>query len=383
MLFFLSFVLFTVRMPVRGERIIEIKFRDDASIAWTQSGFMDAAAMPVFPEEFPGTANFSSADPVFSRSPDELTTDRRRAEHILNRPLPDLSQYFHARISDPDNQAILHLLRTHPLVERAVLLPVRTGTASIPSNTPDFTAFQEYLFDSSGPSISRAWNYPGGRGEGITVAVMDAHMNRHHEDLEHRLENDDVVLGGLPGGIPGAIDHGTAVAGLLIAAENDIGITGICHQASMRIYYVDDAQLLANAIDITQAALKSGDVILIELQVTGPNHQGGDDQFGMVPVEFVPSVFDAITIACALGRTVIEPAGNGSQNLDDAVYEGIFDPQLRDSGAIIVGAGRPADRSAVSYTNYGQRVTVQGWAERMNPCCQVWSTGYGRCSRLT
>jgi hypothetical protein len=116
---------------------------------------------------------------------------------------------------------------------------------------------------------------------------------------------------------------------------------------------------------------------LIQLQVPGPLHPGGDDQYGMVPVDYIPSVFDTICVANALGRIVVLPAGNGSQNLDDPVYQGAFDPDTRDSGAIVVGAGRPADRSPVGYTNYGSRINLQGWAERLNPCCQVWTTGYG------
>ena len=364
-------------IPVCSSRIIEIKLKDDSGIRLMDAGLAESGGDIVFPDA-PGVLwEGTRIRRVFMRTDAELAADRHSAFVRTGRPMPDLAQYFHIEVPDSRMISLLEHCRRHALVEHAVVLPQQCVPAAVRDSTPDFTSYQEYLFEESGPAVSRAWDYPGGRGEGITVAVLDAHCNRHHEDLAHRLGDDGVVIGGLPGGLPGAIDHGTAVAGLLIAGNNGFGITGICHQASMRLYFVDAAEHLANAIDLTQAVLAAGDLILIELQVPGPNHSGGDDQFGMVPAEYIPSVFDAISLAVAQGRIVIEPAGNGSQNLDDAIYGGVFDPAQRDSGAVLVGAGRPVDRAPVSYTNFGTRVNVQGWSERMNPCCQVWSTGYG------
>lgn len=376
----LLFVFFLVEHPVCEAEILEVKFYDESGITIDRGKLVSGQGEPLFPGSLGPDCRYRVMGPVFGRPPEKLIADRRTASARAGRRMPDLTQYFHIEVDNGNMERVLTLFRTHPQIEHVALLPDKLAQASAESTTPDFSAYQEYLFDVSGPHINRAWDYPGGRGEGITVAVLDAHCNRNHEDLVDRLADDAVVIGGIPGGLPGAIDHGTAVAGLLVAGNNGFGITGICQQASMRIYFVDAPELLANAIDITQAALHFGDVILVELQTPGPNHPGGEDQYGMVPVEFIPSVYDAITLAVSLGRIVIEPAGNGSQNLDDAIYEGVFDPGLRDSGAIIVGAGRPADRAPVGYTNYGSRVDVQGWAERINPCCQVWSTGYGDAS---
>jgi len=91
----------------------------------------------------------------------------------------------------------------------------------------------------------------------------------------------------------------------------------------------------------------------------------------------VSEVYDAIKLATADGRIVVEAAGNGAQNLDDAQTFGKrFPSGKRDSGAIIVGAGAapgctsPA-RSRLSFSTYGARVDLQGWGE-----C-VTTTGYG------
>jgi hypothetical protein len=83
-------------------------------------------------------------------------------------------------------------------------------------------------------------------------------------------------------------------------------------------------------------------------------------------------------IAYGNGVTVVEAAGNGSQDLDDPVYNAGHAPFLlaNDSGAIIVGAGAAnpgsdTPRSRLSFSNYGATVDLQGWGEF------VTTTGYG------
>ena len=89
---------------------------------------------------------------------------------------------------------------------------------------------------------------------------------------------------------------------------------------------------------------------------------------------------------------VVEAAGNGSQNLDDNVYNtrpngfpstwtNPFNPANPSSGAVLVGAGAPPpgthgrdngpDRSRLDFSNYGARLDVQGWGR------EVTTTGYG------
>ncbi len=354
--------------------IIEIKFADDAGYHMINNALYCAGNRLVNLHQLSVNIDIQ---PVFQRCHTRLEADRQRAASIANRTMPDLTQYFHVYVPETDLQKVVSRLAIKKDIEQIFILPDHAVPASVNDETPDFSIHQEYLFDEAGPQLARAWTYPGGRGDGVTVALIESNCNRFHEDLVHRLGAPDTVIGGVPGGGTGAKDHGTAVAGMLIAGNNGFGITGICHQAAMRLYFASSPEVLANAIDVTQASINEGDIILIQLQVPGPLHPGGDSQYGMVPVDYIPSVFDAISLANTLEKIVVIPAGNGSQNLDDPVYQGAFDPDTRDSGAIVVGAGRPADRAPVAYTNYGSRVNLQGWAERMNPCCQVWTTGYG------
>jgi subtilisin family serine protease len=124
--------------------------------------------------------------------------------------------------------------------------------------------------------------------------------------------------------------------------------------------------------------LTAGDVVLLELQRPGPNYDAGRDesgQWGMVPVEWSRVDRDALRVASAEGVTVIEPAGNGFQDLDAPEYEGRFTEV--DSGALMVGAANPPGgeygppREAMSYSNFGTRVDLQGYG------AAVVTAGYG------
>ncbi|MCM3904970.1 MAG: S8 family serine peptidase [Pyrinomonadaceae bacterium] len=115
----------------------------------------------------------------------------------------------------------------------------------------------------------------------------------------------------------------------------------------------------------------AGDVILIEQQAT----VCGLATTNYGPNEWLSSVFDAIQVAVAQGIVVIEAAGNGGVNLDQAACDGRFDRTVRDSGAIIVGAGYPpssgVDRQRIEFSTFGSRVDLQGWGR------DVATTGYG------
>jgi hypothetical protein len=92
------------------------------------------------------------------------------------------------------------------------------------------------------------------------------------------------------------------------------------------------------------------------------------------PVEYDDDVFNAIQIAVANGFVVVEAAGNGGVNLDQAACGSKFDRNVRDSGAIIVGAGGTPgsnDRERLGFSSYGSRVDLQGWGQN------VVTTGYG------
>jgi subtilisin family serine protease len=186
-------------------------------------------------------------------------------------------------------------------------------------------------------------------------ADVEGGWNADHEDIPgERIEH----IGGRP--MPsGWQAHGTAVLGEVAARDNGLGMVGIAPEIGKIITASVGGIGAAAAIDLAQAALRPGDVLLIELHAIGPRGR-------FLPMEYWDDVFEAVQIATGRGVIVIAAAGNGGEDLDHAAYGGKFDLTRRDSGAILVGAGAPAkagfvDRSRLEFSNYGARVDVQGW----------------------
>ncbi|HEX5740300.1 MAG TPA: S8 family serine peptidase, partial [Pilimelia sp.] len=220
--------------------------------------------------------------------------------------------------------------------------------------------------------VDYARTVPGGAGRHVRVLDIEGGWVRDHEDLTTLVPAEVLV----PQGVPafGDYDHGTATIGTLIGDANAAGVTGLVPEATPRL--TNDTMAggkvnRAGAITTAAAALRPGDVMLLEMQMYGC---GG----GFAPVEWEPAVYDAIRAATATGIIVVEPAGNGNQNLDAPCNGKPFPRGKPDSGAIIVGAGGAgpaqgcsAARRKLGFSTYGTRVDLQGWGE-----CVV-TTGYG------
>jgi hypothetical protein len=88
-------------------------------------------------------------------------------------------------------------------------------------------------------------------------------------------------------------------------------------------------------------------------------------------MEWEQANFDAIQTHVAAGLIVVEAGGNGSMNLDSPWYQGLFNRSVRDSGAILVGAGTPGAHAPECWTNSGTRIDCQGYGS------SVATTGYG------
>jgi hypothetical protein len=104
---------------------------------------------------------------------------------------------------------------------------------------------------------------------------------------------------------------------------------------------------------------------LIELQMHPPGRSA-------TPMEWVQVNYDVIwNSVWSLGIVCVEAGANGTQNLDDPSWGGVFDRRVRDSGAIMVAEGTPYGRVAEYFTNWGSHMDAHAWGS------SIVSTGYG------
>jgi hypothetical protein len=296
----------------------------------------------------------------------------------------EMARFYQVDAPDDRLDELMEQLQSSPAVASAYIkppaeLPVRAevmerlndmapDASDAPPATPDFTPRQGYLDAAPGGISARwAWTQAGGRGDGVRIVDCEWGWRFTHEDLN---QNQGGVIAGTADPTPNsrATNHGTAVLGEISGDVNGIGITGISPNAviSASAFSVASATAIRSAAD----RLGQGDIILLEIHRAGPNYPGGDTQFGFIAVEWWPDDYLAIRYAVNKGIVVVEAAGNGSQNLDDTVYNtpqsgfpswwrNPFRRTELDSGAAVVGAGAPPsgnfgpDRSRLDFSNYG------------------------------
>lgn len=323
----------------------------------------------------------------------------------------DLSRYF--RVDAPEDQLedLAAQLRAANAVEGAYVKPpaappsmvlerpvelneMQPAPGSAPAATPDFSDRQDYLDPAPvGIDAAYAWSRAGGRGAGITVIDCEWGWRFDHEDHQ---TNTIGLVGGSNSTSTSFVNHGTGVMGVIAGDRNGIGVTGISPDAKFGASSFV-GQSSSAAIKKAADSLSKGDIILLEIHRRGPNGGGGGQQ-GYIAIEWWPDDFAAIRYAVAKGMIVVEAAGNGWENLDDAAYDTpapgfpaswknpfrMTNPQ---SGAVVVGAGDPpsgthgrvtspwnqpyVDRARCGFSNWGRRIDAQGWG------WEVTTTGYG------
>ncbi len=312
-----------------------------------------------------------------NKSPKQVDKETYLLERKTGYQLADMNNYFVVPVaSAADAEDLVNRLNRLPEVEIAYPEPKPAPAIDLPPTTPDYDSIQYYLRPApGGVDADYGRTVPGGDGAGVRIVDVEGNWQFDHEDLE-------TAVGGLIGGTP--IDnsdwrnHGSAVIGVMIGEDNGYGVTGIVPGAEIGMVSIGGITV-AEAILRASDSMQAGDVMLIELHTPGPRYdfQERTDQLGYVCEEYWQATFDAIQRAWAKGIIVCEAAGNGAENLDDVIYENVFDTAFRNSHAIMIGAGAPpsgaygVDRSRLSFSNYGERVNLQGYGRG------VTTTGYG------
>jgi len=375
-------------------RHVEVKFLDDLDIVIGPGGYpvdrsdqvlKSAAASAVFETISRAGGKWERLPGVSEQTMDSL---RAHAQASLQRVIADMNTYFF--LSVPDGVSAAEWMdRLNALPEVEIASPI---SLPMPPPVPNYVDSQGYLDPATdGIDAEYAWPLLGGTGAGVTICDLEYSWNLNHQDLPFVAT---LIPPGYVASDPDADSnqHGTAVLGEMVSLNNGWGTTGAAYGATAVVapVYLNGWRRIATVIPYVTDNLTPGDVILIEQQTMGPNYTGDPvgTQIGMVPVEWDLDTYAAILTAVGNGFHVVEAAGNGDQDLDDPTYvdNSGWGPFLEayNSGAIIVGAGAApntfggtaVDRSRLTFpnwwgSNYGSRVDVQGWGER------VMTTGYG------
>ncbi len=203
--------------------------------------------------------------------------------------------------------------------------------------------------DDADIDAKRAWGFAD--GSGVVVAVIDSGIEGSHPDLAGQvISGIDYVDGGEPNpeGTGGAEAHGTYIAGLIAAADNDIGVVGVAPGAKILNMRACSGGLCSN-LDLVNAIYdsvdKGADIINLSL--------------GSYELEEVgdPALATAIEYARDRNVLVVAAGGNDGVNLDHLqTDEGepivIIPAGLPQGNILAVGASDRLDRRP-QFSNYG------------------------------
>jgi len=383
--------------PGYDNRHIQVKFVDELDIGLDATGrpyartggALKSSQAELLLEEFARDgARWSRLTTGDEQKLDDM---RMTAEHFHNRKIADLNTFFILNVPD-GIRAEDWMNKLNALFEIEIASPLPLAMpAPIPGS---FEHEQGYLDPArDGIDAEYAWTLPGGTGSNVTIYDFEYSWNLAHQDLPSVI-NTYIQAGYIaedPFPVNPGNNHGTAVLGELVSVNNGWGTTGASYGAGIAVCPTflkttvpGDTPVWALSVAMSYAMsygfMNTGDVMLIEQQIAGPNYTGTSDT-GLVPVEWDLAIYNLVLTAVGNGRHVVMCAGNGYQNLDDPVYNTGHAPFVfaNHSGAIYVGAGgvptsfggTTGDRFRMPFSNYGLRVDLQGWGE------YVVTTGYG------
>jgi serine protease len=357
---------------------VSVKFRDDLPVRLRERKLADMGAnAQTLRVAAPLLQRLEANGAIWERlhmvSEEKLGEMRQRAQRKTGKAMPDLNTTYILSLPKHMNaEQIIDELNALDVIELAEPMALPAPPPAVGVYQPQ----QDYLEAApAGVDAEYAWTQFAGQGGNVRIADIEYTWNLNHTDLSATLLGPTPVAPVI-GGVMQTNDHGTAVLGIMGGLNNGVGVTGIAYNST---FFVASSNTtagynIAGAITTAIASLRDGDILLLEAQTDGP----GAGTTDWVPIEWESqAVYNAIVTAVGDGIIVVEAAGNGSQNLDDPMFNARHAPFLaaNDSGAIIVGAGGVAagggERARVDFSSFGSTVDLQGWGEF------VVTTGYG------
>ena len=348
-----------VSQPDYPHRLV-VKFRDALRVRSSPDGLMSLVGGDLSVVAAVLTKHEATASPLIHLPAATLGLLERRASRSSGIAQPDLAGIMVLDAPKSRREQLANELNALDAIEFVYFqqLNFRPTCEDIPPQTRDYFDFQSYHGPDPGLNMTAAWEMGSASGAGVNVALVERAYYADHEDLC------DIVLE--PGQTMMLIpritdpDHGTAGFGELISLDNDYGCTGLVPDATGYFFpsmSLEEGSRLFTAITSALLTLGPGDVVLLNIgPFNGPLNG---------PLELDRTAWMLIRIGSDLGIVMVEPAGNGNLDLDTQ-------PDLGDSGAIIVGAGSPdIHHDKLRVSNFGSRVNLQAWGS------DVFTLGYG------
>ena len=311
------------------------------------------------------------------------------ADEIAAMERHNLTRYYAIDTSGKSADAMTEMLaelRNNPLVESVQVTPklVRQDeefvvvkapktdakeSAAVSNGIPDYTSRQLYMQDATpkgrfklgGLNAIAARAYPGGDGEYARVISSEwNHWSYDHVDLPRPFMQHGEVADRTPD------SHDTMSAGIMFSKDNGFGTTGFVPKAQAG--YSKFSQPGGGSLFKLGQHLEPGDVVQVGIHFGPPlpipiEVCDKQDRYAcFLPIESVRSVADEITyLTEEKGVHVIIAAANGNINLDHPYFQGQYDRNLHDSGAIYAGAADPASGQRASFSEHGSRVDLFSW----------------------
>ncbi len=202
--------------------------------------------------------------------------------------------------------------------------------------------------------LHEAWRWT--RGEGVRVGVVDTAVDVVHEDL-----NSNVVATRSHGRLPDS--HGTHVAGIVVAAANGTGVTGVAPEADLvavaGLQLPDLPTLVSGALGIRRAVDEGSRVI--NLSWFAPEVEG----FSYGPLEV------ALRYAATKDVVIVMAAGNCGQAVDatpkcpqgiSTIYtpqRWVYDDQPWTAGMLVTGSTTSSDQLS-GFSSYAREPSLVG-----------------------
>lgn len=245
----------------------------------------------------------------------------------------------------------------------ATLATAAGPVAAVPSEP--LSAEQWAIADGSILNLPSAWSMS--QGAGVVVAVVDSGVRMDHPDLAPNIWTNfnEIPGNGADDDANGYVDdvhgidlttagsrnepidengHGTHVAGIIAAADNNKGVVGVAYRSRImvvRTQGADGSGTMSSVAAGIEYAAKNGAKI-INLSLTGPSNNA--------------AVARAIDMAGQAGALVVVAAGNAASD-DDRTPT--YPASLAAPNMVSVASTSPNEgRNLSTFSNYG-RTTVQ------------------------